>query len=267
MAERSLGLAGEPNARDIGGLVSADGRVVRRGRLIRSAALGRLTDEDVVALGKLGLARVVDLRDTSEISLAPPDRLPGEPPPPVTALPVYDPEHPVFTYVAAVLLGHDLDVYASLAEQGTPAAMAAIYRWFVTGDRARDGFGTVIRMLAEPERLPLLVHCTAGKDRTGWLTATTLGILGVPRADIVADYLATNDYAGPVYDRIIEAMHGLRPELNEDSVRPLFDARVEYLGAAYEEVERVYGTFGAYLRDGLRLDDEVLAAVRANLLE
>jgi protein-tyrosine phosphatase len=266
VAERSLGLGGEPNARDVGGLCTADGRAVRRGRLFRSAALGRLTDDDVATLGKLGLSRVVDLRDTSEITLAPPDRLPVEPAPRVIALPVYDARHPIFTYVAAVLLGHDLEAYSSLAEQGTPAAMAAIYRWFVTDERAREGFGTVLRMLADPVQLPVLVHCTAGKDRTGWLTAVTLRILGVAREDILADYLATNHYAGPVYGTIIGAMRDLRPELDEHAVRPLFDARAEYLEAAYEEVDRVYGGFEAYLREGLRLDPATLAALRANLL-
>jgi protein-tyrosine phosphatase len=209
--ERSLGLVGEPNSRDVGGLVTVDGRQVRRGVLFRTAALGRLTDEDVVALGKLGIARVVDLRDASESAFAPPDRLPTESTPAVTSLPIYDPDHPVFTYVAAVLLGHELDRYAALAEEGTPAAMHAIYRWFVSGEASRAGFGTVLRMLADPAQLPAIVHCTAGKDRTGWLTAIVLTVLGVSRADIAADYLATNDYAGPVYDVIIDLMRERRP--------------------------------------------------------
>jgi protein-tyrosine phosphatase len=264
----SLGLVGEPNARDVGGRETAGGRRVRPGVLYRSAALGRLTDEDVTALGKLRLARIVDLRDLSEIAVAPPDRLPADPPP-VTAQPIFDPLHPVFTYVSSVLLGHDLDAgrYSALVEEGTPAAMLAIYRWFVGGDQARAGFGTVLRMLADPAELPLLVHCTAGKDRTGWLTAVVSTVLGLSKADILADYLASNDLAGPAYSAVIDAIRRLRPELGEDTLRPMFDARPEYLEAAYQEVDRLYGGFDGYLSAGLGLDEAVLAGLRANLLE
>ncbi|HZN74221.1 MAG TPA: tyrosine-protein phosphatase [Micromonosporaceae bacterium] len=268
MARRSLELVGEPNARDVGGPRTVDGRRVRRGMLYRSAALGRLTDDDVTALGKLGLARVIDMRDASEKLLAPPDRLPADPPP-VTEVPIYDPGHPVFTYVSAVLLGHDLDPdrYAALAEEGTPAAMHAIYRWFVSGEQARAGFGSVLRILADPAQLPALVHCTAGKDRTGWLSTVVLSTLGVSTVDIEREYLATNELAGPVYDVIIGAMRNKRPELAADSVRPLFEARAEYLNAAYAEVDRLYDGFDGYLREGLGLDAATLDALRANLLE
>src|SRR6266540_4122213 len=72
----TLGLVGAPNARDLGGLVTVDGRRLRRGALLRASALGRLSDQDVAALGKLDLSLVIDLRDPSEIRVAPPDRLP-----------------------------------------------------------------------------------------------------------------------------------------------------------------------------------------------
>jgi protein-tyrosine phosphatase len=72
-------LEGAPNSRDLGGHLGAGGRRVRAGRLIRSAALGRLTDDDLPVLGKLSVACVVDLRDGSEMAVAPPDRLVGDP--------------------------------------------------------------------------------------------------------------------------------------------------------------------------------------------
>jgi protein-tyrosine phosphatase len=258
---------GAPNARDIGGLVTGDGRRVRAGLLFRTAALGRLSDADVDRLRGLGLRTLVDLRDVSEVALTSPDRLP-DPPPRIAALPVYDPRHPVFTYVAAVLLGHDHgEDYQALAEEGTPAAMAAIYRWFVHGETARRSFAQSVRLLADPGRLPALVHCTAGKDRTGWLTAIVLTILGVDRADIEADYLATNEASAELNEAVLRAMRRQRPELDEDSIRPVLEARSEYLAAAVAEVERLYDTFDAYLRYGLGLDDAVLDAVRANLLD
>lgn len=258
---RGLRLAGAPNARDLAGAAAA----VRPGRLYRASALGRLTDPDVAQLDRVGLRTVIDLRHVSEVKLAPPDRLP-DPGPEVVGLSVYDPEHPVFTYVSAVMLGEDHgSAYAALAEEGTPAAMVAIYRWFVSSPTARARFAEAVRMLAEPDRLPALVHCSAGKDRTGWLAAIVLTILGVDRPAIEADYLATNRAAAEVNEAILRAMRSRRPELDPGTVRPVLQARTEYLQAAYAEVDRLYDTFDTFLRKGLALDDAVLDRVRANL--
>ncbi|WP_327034714.1 tyrosine-protein phosphatase [Micromonospora ureilytica] len=265
MTGQNWELVGAPNARDLGGLVGADGRRVRVGQLIRTPALGRLTDEDLPVLAKLGPACVVDLRATTEITVAPEDRFAGEPR--VVRLPVHDPEHPVFTYVSAVLLGHDLDAYAELARQGTAGAMAAIYRWFVTGESARVAFAEAVRLAARPENLPLLYHCSAGKDRTGWLTVILLTALGVDEAAIRADYLRNNELTDSLRAVIVEAMRRRNPELDVDAVLPVLEVRAEYLDAGYAEVRRVHGSFDAYLRDGLGLTDADLRALRAQLLE
>lgn len=265
MTGRDLALVGAPNARDLGGLVGAGGRRVRPGSLLRTPALGRLTDEDLPVLAKLAPACVVDLRDTAEQAVAPPDRLPGEPQ--VVHLPVHDAAHPVFTYVSAVLLGHDLGAYEELAEEGTPAAMKSIYRWFVTGESARAGFGAAVRLAVEAANLPLLYHCSAGKDRTGWLTAVLLHALGVDKATIRADYLANNALTESLREVLLSAMQRRSPELDVASVRPVLEVRDEYLDAGYGEARRVYGSFGSYLRDGLGVDDELVATLRARLLE
>jgi protein-tyrosine phosphatase len=265
MTGRDWELVGAPNARDLGGLPTSDGRRVRAGRLIRTAALGRLTDEDLPVLGKLAPACVVDLRHATEQAVAPPDRLAGEPR--LVHLPVYDPAHPVFTYVSAVLLGHDLNAYEELARGGMPGAMAAIYRWFVTGDSAREGFGTAVRLAADAANLPLLFHCSAGKDRTGWLSVVLLTALGVDEPAIRADYLRHNELTESLREVLLAAMTRQRPDLDPTMARPLLEVRPDYLDAAYDEVRRVHGSFDAYLRDGLGLTDETLAALRANLLD
>ncbi|MFI6329603.1 tyrosine-protein phosphatase [Micromonospora chersina] len=265
MTGRDWELVGAPNARDLGGLPTTDGRRVRAGRLIRTAALGRLADEDLPVLGKLAPACVVDLRHGTEQAVAPPDRLAGEPR--LVHLPVFDATHPVFTYVSAVLLGHDLDAYEELAREGMPGAMAAIYRWFVTGESAREGFGAAVRLAADAANLPLLFHCSAGKDRTGWLSVVLLTALGVEEPAIRADYLRHNELTESLREVLLAAMTRRRPDLDPAVARPLLEVRPEYLDAAYEEVRRVHGSFDAYLRDGLGITDETLAGLRANLLE
>jgi protein-tyrosine phosphatase len=258
-------LAGAPNCRDLSGLVGADGRRLRVGCLVRAGALGRLTDDDLPVLGKLGVACVIDLRDRSEIAVAPPDRLVGDPR--VIHLPIHGPAHPIFTYVSAVLLGHDLSAYEALAHEGTPAAMAAIYRWFVSDAAARAGFATAVRLAAQPDNLPLLYHCTAGKDRTGWVTVILLTALGVDDAAIRRDYLRSNELTESLQEVILAAMQARQPALDIEAVRPVLQARPEYLDAAYGEVDRVYGSFDRYLREGLGVTDDVVKALRAQLLE
>ncbi|MGC4889620.1 tyrosine-protein phosphatase [Micromonospora sp. NBC_01392] len=265
MTGRDWELVGAPNARDLGGLPTTDGRRVRAGRLVRTAALGRLTDDDLPVLGKLGTACVVDLRAVQEQEVAPPDRLVGAPR--VVHLPVYDAAHPVFTYVSAVLQGHDLAAYAELAREGMPGAMTAIYRWFVTGEPARAGFGAAVRLAADGANLPLLFHCSAGKDRTGWLSVVLLTALGVPEPAIRADYLRHNELTESLREVLLAAMTRRRPDLDPAVARPLLEVRAEYLDAAYDEVRRVHGSFEAYLRDGLGVTDEVRAALREQLLE
>src|SRR5947208_4495734 len=214
---RTLGLNGAPNARDLGGLPVADGRTVRPGLVFRAQALGRLSDDDVAVLASLGLTDLLDLRHGSEIELAPPDRLPAGPQ--VAHIPIFDPAHPVFTYVSAVLLGHDLSRYAQLAVEGTPGAMLAIYRWFVSAPLARAAFATALRRIAAASG-PLLYHCSAGKDRTGWLSALVLGALGADRATITEDYLLTKEVSAERVEKLIGVLNerkGVPPEL----VRPL----------------------------------------------
>jgi protein-tyrosine phosphatase len=262
---RDLALAGAPNTRDLGGWPTVDGRTVAVGRFFRAPALGRATDADVEALGALGLRTVVDLRDASEIAFAPPDRLPAGTD--VVPLPIYDPDHPVFTYVAAVMQGSDQEGYSALAEEGTPGAMAAIYRWFVNGEHARERFANAVRLVAEPGRLPVLVHCSAGKDRTGWLSAILLRIAGVSAADVEADYLATNALSASVNKSIVGAMRARRPDLDEETIWPVFEARTAYLDAADEEVDRLYGSFDEYVHSGLGIDRPLRDAVRTALLD
>jgi protein-tyrosine phosphatase len=255
-------LRGAANARDLGGLANVDGRRVRAGVLFRAPALGRLTDGDVARLDALRLVEVIDLRHPHEIALVPADRLP--PGPVVTHIPIFDPDDEVFTFVAAVLLGQQV---RERPHVGDPvAAMIAAYRWFVTSAVGRAGFGRAVRRIAAASGRPMLFHCSAGKDRTGWLSAIVLSALGVDRDTITTDYLRTNVDAGVAAEKVIAALEAKRG-LNPAMVRPLLAAAPEYLDAGYAEVKREYGSFDGYLREGLGLDEGLLRDLRASLLE
>jgi protein-tyrosine phosphatase len=261
----TLGLEQAANARDLGGYVTVDGRRVRRGLVYRADALSRLSDADVIRLGGLGLACVVDFRHQVEISATGPDRLPATPPGRLVSLPLFDPEHDVFTIVSAVFAGGDAARLAQFADGGGERVMRNIYRWFVSSPMGREGFATTLRLAAQADALPLLFHCTAGKDRTGWASAVLLTVLGVDRATVTADYLRTNELTVPEATAALLTQRGRVPDAQ--AVLPLLEARADYLDTAFDEVDQRFGSFDAYLRDGLGLDDTVITRLRETLLE
>ena len=188
---RSLGLHGAANARDLGGHRTADGRTVRTGAALRGDALHRLSDADLETLTALGIRQVVDLRGLNEVRENGSDRLPGLDPEQVAAveltdgatsiaagpvrlvhLPVYSPEHDVYVALREVLSVQDAAAqHALLGDGGGERLMSEMYRWFVTDPVIRSRFAQTVRLLADPDGTPLLFHCTAGKDRTGWAQA------------------------------------------------------------------------------------------------
>jgi protein-tyrosine phosphatase len=150
----SLGLEKATNTRDLGGHRTRDGRVVRSGLIFRSNALNRLSDADVDAVGKLGLACVIDFRHRREIELIGPDRLPS-PSPRLVSLPLFDPDHDVFTAVSAVLKGDAgaeaiAHLHADAASGGAAVMMVDLYRRFVHEPRSRAVFATAMHLVATP---------------------------------------------------------------------------------------------------------------------
>ncbi|GAA2816129.1 tyrosine-protein phosphatase [Kitasatospora paracochleata] len=286
---RSLGLTGAVNARDLGGYPTADGRTVRHGAALRADALNRLSEADLAALAEQGLRQVVDLRSLAEVREAGLDRIPGLPAAeivdaelsdtPVTVertdadgitlhhLPVFAADFDIYVALRNALADRDADKQHALLGDGKAAGMMiGLYRWFVTDAVARERFATVVRLLAEPDGTPLLFHCSAGKDRTGWTAAIVLTALGVDRETVFEDYLLTNLRSAALIDHIVDTFYSRGLMKDPTLLLPVFRADRDYLEAAFEEVAAGWGTFEAFWQDGLGLDDGVLEALRANLL-
>ncbi len=262
-----LGLVNAANARDIGGVRVADGRWVRRGLLYRANALNRLTSDEVDRVASLRLACLIDLRHPIEIEQTGANRLPATPAgagPRLVSLPLFDPDHEVFTQVTAVVSGQVDPASLGMDDHAGDAAMRAVYRWFVTSPAGCVVFGSALRTIASRADLPLLFHCTAGKDRTGWLTAVVLSLLGADRASIMDDYLRTNELAAAGRGQLLAvlATRGVDPA----ALAPLLEARPHYLTEAFDTVDREFGDLSAYARDALGIDAATVHALRVNLL-
>ncbi|MBR7833065.1 tyrosine-protein phosphatase [Actinospica durhamensis] len=214
--ERALNIARVHNARDLGGLSGALG-TVRRGRVLRSAALDRLTAAGAGTLADLGLRTVFDLRTQEERDEAPSALAPG------------------LTEVEVVVV----DYLGTLDD--LPAGPMELYLHLV--ERSAPGIVEVFEYLSRPDAAPALVHCTAGKDRTGLTIALLLELLGVPRPVIVADYVASNT---GLLGRIRTSVS---TELMENTLAALDQAHGSPLG--YLEAHGLSGATVEALRDGL----------------
>ncbi len=237
-------LQGVSNFRDLGGYAGDAGRRVRRGRVFRSDHLADLTPGDVAALQALSLSHSIDFRGVAERA-ARPYRIAG-----VTTLALAIEPTVARRLRALMALGQ----VPSTAE--TVAAMCETYRGFVHDHGAT--FGRFLRHLLS-HSTPLVFHCTAGKDRTGFAAALLLLILGVERDIIMRDYLLTRQ----CYRR--------SPSLEGDGPAHVMDVvwgvRPAFLQAAFDVMDRDYGGLSNYLAGPVGLSDEECEHLRHILLE
>ncbi|MFD4245465.1 tyrosine-protein phosphatase [Streptomyces sp. NPDC058525] len=253
-------LSGVRNFRDVGGLSTSDGRRVGPGRLFRSGHLAHATETDAEFLASLGLHTIFDFRNDADHALEGPDVvLPGVR---NVNIPLSDPADGREFW--AMVREGALDQLRSVLGDGKAAArMAQSYRTIIRHRTAEHS--RVVRALAE-DSVPALLHCAAGKDRAGLSVAVVLLALGVEREAIVADYLESNaPHRRYRVRRSSESQEARSPEVME-LLAPLFDARAEYLTAAFDTIDEQWGGREGYLAEGLGLTPETLARLRDRLL-
>ncbi|MFF4018517.1 tyrosine-protein phosphatase [Streptomyces sp. NPDC001843] len=254
-------LTGVRNFRDVGGMPTVDGRRVRHGVLFRSGHLAHATEQDAAFLASLGLHTIFDFRNAADKKLEGPDvELPGVR---NVNLPLSDPADGAEFW--KLVRDGDLDqLRAILADGKAENRMIVSYRKIVRERTAEHS--KVLRALAE-DSVPALMHCAAGKDRAGISVAVTLLAVGVERDAIVADYLESN-----AKHRRYKVRRGgspdsaYTPEVME-LLSPLFDARAEYLSAAFTSLEETWGGVDTYLEQGLGVTPEVRERLRERLLD
>ena len=259
---RHVVLDGAVNVRDIGGYHSAHGLDVVCGRLFRGDSLSQLTSSDVERLDRLGLRTVIDFRTPGEVLLGGDDRLPYGVE--FAHLPVSGGDlGAIYELVAS---GDHEQQRRELGDGRGASFMAEMNRGFVSDARQREAFGAALRLLCAPGRLPLLYHCTGGKDRAGWMTAIVLTALGVPRELVLRDYLLSNDFHRTGYAKLRLDLVKTGIVTDPELVRPVLELSATYLGAAFEEADRQYGSFGRFLGYGLEVSEVMLAGLRRALL-
>jgi len=257
-AHRLVNFEGISNFRDLGGYATADGRTVKWGVLYRSAHLGEATDEDLQALADLGLVALVDFRSAFEKEEEP-NRLPQPTGFAVVEIPTLDGgDNAVTDEIRAAFESGD---FTGFDPNGF---MLEANRQFA--DRFTPQFSQFLRTVIDADGAPVAWHCSAGKDRTGYAAAILLRILGVPQEQVLEDYALSKEYSLAARRNQILMVRLLQGQEAADKLAIIMGVEKPWLEAAFAEIDRRWGTFDHYVRDGLGLDEADIARLRGNLL-
>jgi protein-tyrosine phosphatase len=158
------------------------------------------------------------------------------------------------------LMENPKEANAALGDGKAEALMAQAYRDFVSLPSAREAFRRLFIEIARQDNLPALFHCTTGKDRTGWAAAALLSLLDVPEETVLEDFLRSNDYILPFYQKEIDAWAaaGGDPAI----MSALYGVRPQYLEASFDEMRTRYGAIEDYFSKALEIDAAGQKALR-----
>ena len=253
-AERIVKLKGALNFRDLGGYKSADGRTVKWGKIFRSDGLARLTRKDHAILKKMGLKLVIDFRRESEVKKSP-DNLP---------------EENSFDYLHLPVSGTDFDTVTAMErlKKGDTGWLTESFMrdgYINNIDNYADAWGTVMKRLSDSENLPLVFHCTAGKDRTGACAALILLILGVPEETVILDHGLSNFYLADFLETIYAYLKEFGVE--REKIYPYLTAPHDAIVALLDHIRNTYGSAENYLVTRADVSPEILDKLRVDFLE
>lgn len=250
--DRFIPMDGSRNFRDVGGYRTADGHTVKWGVMYRSGSLGKLTPAGAAELAKLHIASEIDLRTTEERS------------------------HDTFDIKSAIGPGYwtrdygmslgdtgrAMPDFSHITADGVRAMMVHAYETlpFEQVPSYRELFARL-----ETSDGPLVINCTAGKDRTGIGTALVLTALGVPYETVRRDFLLTN--GAPGMNTLQADLSSPMAKLPPDVVAPLIGVDGSYLDTAFAQIRQKYGSIDNYMKAELGVGPQEIARLRARMLE
>ncbi|MGO9006943.1 MAG: tyrosine-protein phosphatase [Beijerinckiaceae bacterium] len=246
--QRRLALEGAVNFRDLGGYSVGAGRQTRWGRVWRSDSLADLTEDDFRLLEPLGLSTLIDFRLPVER-----ERMPNRLPPGAAIETVeigFVPEG-TLEMLRGVFEGR-------LDAAGVERTLVRHYQHLPIAHNFE--YAQMFERIEAADGRPILIHCTSGKDRTGYGAALILLALGASRELVLEDYALTN-----LYRRDITFL--FPPQTPRDVVDMLMSAQPKYLDAALSKIDETYGSADAYLEQALALTEARRERLRELLTE
>lgn len=252
LAERTVPMQAAPNFRDIGGYITQDGHQVRWGKIYRASALDRLTQTDQKRLADMCIMFACDMRTYDEVAAAP-DKLPSSIE--YRNIAVQNDDSRLMA-VANILFNKDY----------LPNLLRDLYTR-ITLDENPQVFTDLFQLIADNDNLPLVIHCAAGKDRTGIATALILSLLGVDDDTIIADYTQSNhhyDFFRQAGEKVMKQLTLFGVSQSDFDYLLIADARV--MRYTLDHLYSTYGSAENYLINHAGIDAETIARIRHNLL-
>jgi protein-tyrosine phosphatase len=252
--ERRLPLQETVNTRDLGGYETAEGRRLKWGKVFRSDHLARLSDDDIGFLQQMKIQSVCDFRTLAEAQNRP-DRFPVD-------------GHGTHVHLPVNHLEFEPGLLFEKLKNGdaswlTPSFLIKGYR--LNLDQFATTWGAVFKRLADPKSLPLLFHCTGGKDRAGTFAALLLLALGVPEETVIHDYGLSNIYIADVVNQIYAQLN--IDNAYREKIAPYFSAPKYCIEALLSHLRDKYGSPIEYLTSRAGVTEEMLQAIKYQLLE
>lgn len=261
--DREIHLKGTANTRDIGGYLTSEMRMLRSGQIIRSDKLSRLTDKDFRELEDMGVKTVIDLRTDKERKESPTDWQ-GDNPPTIYHFPFGDSKNDWFTAQRRMMKKN------RFTEEQAREHMVDGYR--MIANEGPDSYREMMSVLLDESNWPIMIHCTAGKDRTGVAVALLMEALGVDRASIMEEFLLTNEMSRVEAKAALLAKkqkyagngHRLGKTPSAGAWQTIIGVQPEMLEAFYASVEAQYGSMDAFLA-GIGVDQDAREMLAASL--
>lgn len=256
---RLLNFEGIANFRDLGGYTTGDGKSVKWGKLYRSGTFADASRADLSGLTELDLATFIDFRSTAE-KAEEPNRLPQPPGFTVVEIPVLDDGN-------KALVGEIMARVESGNFDGFDPnqAMLTANRQFAS--EFTPQFKEFVHTVLEADGAPVLWHCSAGKDRTGFAAAILLRILGVPQETVMRDYMASRSPALESRRGQLRMLELFKGEEAARKLEVLMGVEEAWLRAAFAQIDTSWGTFDNYAENGLQLSAVDIQQLQNKLLE
>ena len=258
-AHRLLNFEGISNFRDLGGYTTGDDRHVKWGKLYRSGTFAEASRADLAGLSVLELETFIDFRSSLE-KAEEPNRLPDPPGFTVVEIPVLDDGN-------KALVGEIMDRVESGDFDGFDPNQAMLMANRQFAGEFTPQFKEFVHTVLAADGAPVLWHCSAGKDRSGFAAAILLRILGVPQETIMRDYMASK---APALEARTGQLRMLELFKGEEAARKLtilMGVEEQWLRAGFAQIDATWGSFDNYVEKGLQLSADDIQRLRHNLLE
>lgn len=263
LATRLVHVQSIDNFRDLGGYITKDGKIVKWGYFYRCASLGKMSEDDKRHLEDIGIGTIFDFRSKIEVE-GEPDIIPTNA--------IYINESGIRTMDDNFKGKENFDMKSVIRTMvKNPERIGEVADFLLDGYKTmaihNNAFKELFNVIKDKNRVPLIFHCTAGKDRTGVGAALILLALGVSEEDVIKDYCLSNIYRKESNEKQIEGLNEfIKDEKVLEVIASLLSVKEEYIKITLDYIKQKYNSYEEYIINELNVTADELNNIRNNYL-